>query len=325
MNDNYVDVLQKYDGEAVEVRRGRGAWICTYPDGIRLLKEYRGSVLRLEFEETVLTGLRQQGIRMVDRCLRNREGELLTAADDGTKYILKEWYLDKECFLGDIRDILTAVAWIARMHGALRKIAWREEWSLGSMLPPRPDEEMQRHNRELKRVRTYIKNKRKKTEFELCVIQNFSFFYEQALRAQEGLGLLEKDRGQDGSFLCHGDLDQHHVLLRGQEAGFIEFNQMHQGGQMEDLYHFMRKAMEKHNWNEHLGLSMLERYDKELVISPEDRKRLYYLFLYPEKYWKQLNYYYNANKAWIPERNVEKLKRLEAQQESRNQFLLKIK
>ena len=28
---------------------------------------------------------------------------------------------------------------------------------------------------------------------------------------------------------------------------------------------------------------------------------------YPEKYWKQLNYYYNANKAWIPDKNVEKL------------------
>ncbi len=66
MNDNYLSVLQKYDGEAIEVRRGRGAWICTYPEGFRLLKEYRGSVQRLEFEETILSELRCRGISMVD-------------------------------------------------------------------------------------------------------------------------------------------------------------------------------------------------------------------------------------------------------------------
>ncbi len=38
------------------VRRGRGAWICEYPDGLKLLKEYRGTVKRLEFEDAVLGG-----------------------------------------------------------------------------------------------------------------------------------------------------------------------------------------------------------------------------------------------------------------------------
>jgi hypothetical protein len=49
------------------------------------------------------------------------------------------------------------------------------------------------------------------------------------------------------------------------------------------------------------------------------------LFLYPEKYWKQLNYYYNANKAWIPARNTDKLRVLEEQEEARQAFLKEIK
>lgn len=325
MNDNYVDVLQQYEGEAAEIRRGRGAWICSYPEGIRLLKEYRGSVKRLEFEETVLDALRRQGIRLVDQYVRNREGGLLTAAPDGTKYILKEWYADRECAMSDSREILEAAGWIARLHRAYRTIEWQEEWNLGSMLPPGLGAEMGRHNRELKRVRTYISGKRKKSEFELCVMQHFSAFYEQALQAQQGLEALGMDGEQECLFLCHGDLDQHHILLRGREAVFIEFNQMHRGCQMTDLYHFMRKAMEKHNWNEHLGLAMMERYDQVLSIGEDEQKYLYYLFLYPEKYWKQLNYYYNANKAWVPARSVEKLKKLEEQQEEKLRFLSKIK
>lgn len=54
MNDSYLEVLRQYEGEVTGVRRGRGAWICEYPDGLKLLKEYRGTVKRLEFEDAVL-------------------------------------------------------------------------------------------------------------------------------------------------------------------------------------------------------------------------------------------------------------------------------
>ena len=68
-------------------------------------------------------------------------------------------------------------------------------------------------------------------------------------------------------------------------------------------------------------MRLLEAYDQVLPMGAKEREYLYYLFLYPEKYWKQLNFYYNANKAWIPARNVEKLRSLEEQQEVRNRFL----
>lgn len=324
MNDNYLDVLQQYEGETLEVRRGRGAWICERTDGMKLLKEYRGTQKRLEFEETVLAALREMGIYSVDQYVRNREGELLTSAEDGTKYILKDWFPDRECNLKERREILSAVSWIAKLHQAFRQISWREEWNLGSMLPPRLAEEMQRHSREMKRVRNFISSKRKKSEFELCVMQHFTVFYAQAQEAQKGLELLGENHEQSRLFLCHGDLNQHHILMRERDAAIIEFNQMHQGEQMSDLYHFMRKVMEKHNWSEQLGLAMIDAYDRILPIGERDRKCLYYLFLYPEKYWKQLNYYYNANKAWIPEKNVEKLRNLELQQDQKMDFLAKI-
>lgn len=325
MNDNYLEVLEQYDGTTLEVRRGRGAWICERSDGVKLLKEYRGTLKRLEFEEQVLKALREQRISHVDQYVRNREGNLLTTAGDGTKFILKDWYTDRECNLKDVREILFAVSRIARLHRAMQNVPWSEEWNLGSMLPEQLDEEMARHSREMKRARTFISGKRKKTDFELCVMSHFNAYYEQALQAQEGLELLRKRGEKNRLFLCHGDLNQHHVLIGLDEVAFIEFNQMHRGIQMQDLYHFMRKVMEKHNWNEQLGISMMEAYERVLPLKPEDRECLYYLFLYPEKYWKQLNYYFNANKAWIPAKNVEKLKSLDAQQEARNHFLLMMK
>ena len=54
MNDSYLEVLKQYEGETASVRRGRGAWICEQEGGIRLLKEYRGTIKRLEFELSLI-------------------------------------------------------------------------------------------------------------------------------------------------------------------------------------------------------------------------------------------------------------------------------
>ena len=45
------------------------------------------------------------------------------------------------------------------------------------------------------------------------------------------------------------------------------------------------------------------------------------MFSYPEKFWKILNYYFNANKAWIPNKNMEKLKLAVNQNRMRREFV----
>lgn len=325
MNEKYVEALPQYDLEIGNVRKARSGWICETNQGIKLLKEYRGTMKRLEFETQVLGQVKEAGGVQVDAYIRTGQGELYSLSEDGTRHVLKDWYLDRECNLKDREEILNAITQIARLHRTLRDIPVKEEWNLGSIIVQPMDQEMERHNRELQRARNYIRSKRKKTEFELCVMGNFPIFYEQALKAQKGLEALQKEKEAGQLFLCHGDLNHHHVLMGSHNAAIIEYNKMHLGNQMTDLYHFMRKVMEKQNWNQELGLDMLKAYDIVLPLSSWEREFLHYLFLYPEKYWKQINFYFNANKAWIPARNVEKLTSLEAQIETHESFLKKIK
>ena len=151
-------------------------------------------------------------------------------------------------------------------------------------------------------------------------MKSFETFFRQAKEAAEGIAGLWAD-GQAPRFLCHGDLDQHHVLVGEGYVAVVGYNRLHLGLQMEDLYRFMRKAMEKHNWSLGLGMDMLGAYEKVLSLEQKDKESLYYLFLYPEKYWKQINYYFNANKAWIPARNMDKIVGLQEQEGERRRFL----
>ena len=86
----------------------------------------------------------------------------MTVTGDGTRYILKDWFLDRECNIKDGYEIRQALSRLAMLHSQLRKIEFKEEWNMGSILSGPLEEELERHNREMQRARNYIRSKRKK-------------------------------------------------------------------------------------------------------------------------------------------------------------------
>ena len=195
MNERTTEVLEQYELEVQSKRRGRGAWICETSQGLKLLREYKGTVKRLEFEEQIMNVLQNQKTCRTDQYMRNREGELLSVAEDGTRCVVKEWFSGRECSVQSEAEVVRAVGQIAKLHRTLRGIAIDESWNLGSILTRPAVAEMERHNRELVRTRNYIRKKRRKSDFERAVSGSFAIFYEQA---QEAAGGLKAQIEQDG-------------------------------------------------------------------------------------------------------------------------------
>ena len=65
----------------------------------------------------------------------------------------------------------------------------------------------------------------------------------------------------------------------------------------------------------------MQTYEKIRHMEKEEYRKLYYRLAYPEKFWKVVNFYYNSGKAWIPDKNMEKLLRITGQEKSKQQFL----
>ena len=82
--------------------------------------------------------------------------------------------------------------------------------------------------------------------------------------------------------------------------------------------------MEKHRYDERLGYKMLRTYDSEISLGKKEREYLAVRIAYPEKFWKIVNVYYHSNKAWIPEKNVEKLRAAILQNDEKKRFLANI-
>ncbi len=320
MNEQGTNVLEQYDLEVSRTSRGRGAVLCETDRGLKLLKECRAGAERVVWEAACKEALAEAGLR-VDRYVKNKDGTYLTRDEaEGLTYTLRDWFDGRECSTREEREMVEAVRVLARFHRAARAFA-SDAASCGELARPKPLlRVIEKHNRELKRARTYIRQTAQKTEFELCVIRSFALFYAQAQEAYIIMKKLDSGVGP-AEYLCHGDFNQHHVLMDREGAALVEFSRLGPGVQVTDLYQYLRKMMEKNGWSLRLAERLLGAYEEVLPMTKAERRYLYILFLYPEKYWKQINYYFNTNKAWTPGRSTEKLTVLEEQFEAREIFL----
>lgn len=323
MNDRALKVLEQYDLEIVSTRRGRGSYVCETPQGLRILCDYSGSENKALFQNCVMEKIRSGGYEKVDLIVPNREGELISRDWEDNKYVVKEWYTGRECDTTNESEIIAAVCNLARLHKLMH--LGSDSGFRQSFTAQEPIKEIRSKNAELKKIRSFMRKKNAKCEFERLFLNNFSKYFEQATEAEQELCQIE-DRlaaareNQQGS-ICHGDYNHHHILMSGYDIATTNFECCRFDFQINDLYRFMRKILEKHNWNPKLGMRMLDNYAQVRTISADERRLLYVRMLYPEKFRKLANYYYGSNKAWISRRFLDKLENLNQQEELKNIFV----
>ena len=321
MRDYGVSVLEQYPIEVYNVRRVRGAVLCETDKGLMLLKEAQIWERRLPFLIELYRHLEESGEWKVDAMIANKEGEYVSTAEDETKYILKKWYQGRECDVYRESEILEGIRTLGRLHRIMVMPKEQGERPKEKSLK----EEYFRHNRELRKVYHFIKERSVKGSFERTFLEGYNTMYGLALAAEERLAgstclQMEKEVEEKGTIM-HGEYNYHNLLMCEDGFAVTGFESSHYGIQLEDLYYFMRKILEKHQYAPQLGVKMLQAYDKENTLSREKREFLAVRFAYPEKFWKISNMYYHSNKAWIPEKSTEKLKKAISQTEEKKYFL----
>lgn len=341
MREYELEILNQYDIEIISTRKIRGAFFCETNEGLMLLKEAGISDGRALLLYQLLCHLAKRGYENVDLPVFTKEQELISTSRDGTRYILKHWFGGRECDVRREGDVLEAVRNLGLLH---QNMYWDPDAAEEKpKMPPAGrhlKEEFLCHTRELKKVRAFVRNRRNKGKFEYLFLQHFEKMIQLAVKATEQLEVSGYEALYEQSIcekrLIHGDYNYHNVLMPAGVHGAADgwgckervattgFEHFRMDVQVLDLYYFLRKVMEKHHWNVKFGDAMLEMYSR---IRPLTQAEIEYISLklsYPEKFWKVANAYYHSNKAWIPEKSVEKLETAIRQTEEKMQFVEQI-
>ena len=96
---------------------------------------------------------------------------------------------------------------------------------------------------------------------------------------------LRRSAIEEGT-VCHGEYNQHNVLMLRGSTAVTNFEKWSFDVPTADLYRFMRKVLEKNNWDVQLAREMLRAYHRQRKLSWEEIENLRIRFSYPEKYWK---------------------------------------
>lgn len=329
MNEKALEVLEQYDLEVTRTWKGRGVYFLETSRGLHMLKEHRGSEEKLERLMSLLSSMENVQFFKTDLPVRTKEGNFLVKDSEETTYLLKSWRDGRECDPRSELDVCRCMEGLAIFHIRAKGI-----WEFSSEEERTKYEgtnlvtEMEKRTRELKKVQSFIRKKQKKSDFESCYLEVIPKYLTEAneitLKMRDsGYETLRNEAIRQGK-ICHGEYMQHNVLFDRSKLIITNFEHAHLDMQCVDTALFLRKVMEKQGWKIYQGEKFLRSYEIVRPLEEQERLILALSLAYPEKLWKLANHYYHTNKAWIPAKDLEKLKTFASQQKEREKFVKKV-
>lgn len=319
MKENELAILEQYEIDVKNTRKVRDAVLCETKQGLFLVKEMHISEKRLSVLDYLSEYLQMTGHERIDWILKTKEEQLFTTSEEGNSYFLKKWFAGKECDVHKEQDVLDAVKNLTHLHQHLCDVD----------IPISEGEDLRetffRHNREMKKVRSFMRERVGKSDFELAFLKHFDGMYDSA---EQALSLLKvsnyeqlRKRSLQTKRCIHGDYNYHNVLFTSEGVATTNFEHVERNIQVTDFYYFLRKVMEKNHWNITLGDKMINTYQKRRTFEEGELEYIAICLMYPEKFWKVANSYGRSRKVWLPAKNLEKLELVIQQSEEKKSFL----
>lgn len=325
MNDRAVSILENYDFTVIKTRKARGAFVCETDRGMKILKEYQAPVSKLGLMDVLLRNVAEKAKVNVDTLVADKEGKFVSYDREGMGYVVKDYYEGRECLSKDSADLKLAMSSLALLH---EELFYPEETMPEGLHRFDLEADVARQNRGLKKIRTFIRSRGRKTEFELALLDAYTIFLDKAVKVEERI------QGEDFTGLyndienkkqfAHGDFQYHNILFGNEKAAIINFEKCQWDSRVRDVALFLRKTLEKADWDVVLGSLLLEEYESINPLSDSEKRQLFYRLAYPEKFRKIANFYYNSNKAFLSAQYMSKLQNVLRLETSKNKFLRKV-
>lgn len=300
MEEIYEKIMR--EGYGLQLRHGtrtRTGLVCRTERGLRELKKPRGSVdsLRLAFD--VKKRLRENGFLGISRCYPTLEGEPFYQLD-GVRYILEDVLpqgtLPEDC----AESFLQGAEVLGEMHKAAKGVKSEAAHWERNRLPHL----YAKRRSELAKVRRRNDKRGSYDAIDLLLLQYYEPYMERAAEAEELLcrGGYEKaveQAAQEGGF-CHNAYKGEALRQEADGRIFVgNFDKCITELPLADLAAYIRRYFKKTEGTA-AGLSaMLERYGRHCPLSEQDMTLLQGMLLYPEKFLRLINEYYNRRRTCV--------------------------
>lgn len=308
MEEIYEKIM--WEGYGLRLRhatRTRTGLVCRTEQGLRELKKPRGSMDSLRLAYDVKAQLRENGFSNISRCYPTQEGEPFYR-QEGTLYILED-VLPQGTLPEDCEEtFLRGAEVLGEMHHAAKGLKSEAAHWEKNRLP----QLYAKRRGELAKVRRRNDKRGSYDAIDLLLLQYYESYMERAAEAEEllrqgGYEAAVAQAEQVGGF-CHNAYKGE--ALRQETDGRIfvgNFDKCITELPLADFAAYIRRYFKKTQGNAAGVFAMLERYGKACPLSAKDITLLQGMLLYPEKFLRLINEYYNRRRTCVSPAMQERL------------------
>jgi CotS family spore coat protein len=287
-----------YDLRISSIKPCRAGYILDTDSGKKYLRLCQCSENRIYYVQDAKQHLINNGFVNLDTYYTASDGRPFMEIE-GQPYLLTPFIDGRECEFGDDDDAIRAARALADMHRAGMGFKPREGIFAPNDLGKLPEGLMKRYD-EILRMRR--KAEREKGPFDyiyLDCVDKFIVLAEESLNLLNGPEyprLIEKTQREGG--ICHHDYSYQNIIMKGQTTYITGFESCGEEIRIYDLVNLLRRKMRKCNWNPVKARMLLDAYSESVPPSDDEIVVMKAMLLFPQKFWRVANRYYNSRRSW---------------------------
>lgn len=308
MEELYKKIL--WEGYGLQLRgtsRIRTGLICRTDKGLRELKKPRGHMENLYLAFDVKEQLRKNGFTCIGRFYPTVEG-VPFYQQDGVLYTLEDVMPAEPLAEDSVASFVQGAEALGRMHAAAKGLkSTYAQWDK-EKLPKR----YAKRRSGLAKIKKRSEKNGTYDTIDLLLLRYYGLYMEQTAEAEE---LLQRggyaqavERAEQMGAFCHAAYKSENLrVLQDGSLCIGGFDQCETELPLADLAAYLRRYMKKTDGQAEGVLAMLKAFEKHYPLSERDLLLLQGMLVYPEKFLRLINEYYNRRRACISPAMEERL------------------
>lgn len=307
MHELEKQLQENYDIKINSITSYRDMFIANTNDGKKLIKITSLKPERINFIAEVKDHLVNNGFDKIDKSIYTNEGASCITFSDQTIYLSK--YVEgRECNLDCKEETIKCARLLAQMHKSSYGCICSDNSIARSELGRMPS----CYRKRLDEIKKLKKNAQKgKMRFDSLMSKHVDYFYEQGEKA---LSLLDTsdyyelvEDTEKSKTVSHHDFNHHNIFVQNEEMYLINFEYCCYDLKVYDLVNLLRRKMRKCDWNIDEAALILNEYSKIESLCESELDIMKIMLMFPQKFWRVVNKYYNSRKSWSEQNYVNRL------------------
>ncbi|MCR1974220.1 CotS family spore coat protein [Clostridium sporogenes] len=314
-----LDLFDQYDFIVKDIYPIRNVYIINTNKGKKILKKVDYTLEELKFIEEIIDYIKIEFGRIME-FEKNIQGDIYTIYK-GEMYCLMDLIDGRECQFSNPLDLKISSAALAKMHKASKGFTTNFN---KRVLNGKSIERFKIQKEEMNFFKKIANIHKNKNEFDNLFLSEIDYYIDEISKS---INILENShyydicKENDKISICHHDLAYHNILIKEDEAYFIDFDYAILDLKVNDLCNFITKVIKNFGFDISKANIILNSYSDVYSITDKELEVLYGLLSFPYDFYNISKNYYTKRKDWDDEVFLNRLIKKCNYKEDRKEFL----